>query len=200
MVVQGSIVRWTLFVFIAFFCSSFFANAGDVWKDEQGFYYYEVPVKHVVLSDELSPAVKLHNKYPYAKLIPTDEGYEIQLLTKDLFNSIKESLALAGITKQGDFDGDGKPDLLLQTFDGLELLITKDGATLYKARDFKIGGKISKNTVFADANADGRLDMLNNTNQTVAYSQATGFTQQYSQGDYVGSLAGSHNVSPSGEL
>ncbi len=197
---QGSIVRWTLFVFIAFFCSSFFANAGDVWKDEQGFYYYEVPVKHVVLSDELSPAVKLHNKYPYAKLIPTDEGYEIQLLTKDLFNSIKESLALAGITKQGDFDGDGKPDLLLQTFDGLELLITKDGATLYKARDFKIGGKISKNTVFADANADGRLDMLNNTNQTVAYSQATGFTQQYSQGDYVGSLAGSHNVSPSGEL
>lgn len=196
-----------------FFCLVVFAIASflsfrvvssEVWIDDQGYYYYTVPEKHVVTIDELTPTLKLNELYPYIRVIPEGESYRVEQLSRDEFNAIKHLLTEYGKRFNGDFSGDGQPDVLLQTRDGHEILVSKTGSKTFLAKHYSIGVQLSKDTAFIDKNADGRLDILGLNGDvsegSVAYAQADGFSAFYSQGDYVGSLAGSHNVTPSGEF
>jgi len=201
-------VRILNFLCLAVLCIasiiSFQLHASEVWIDEQGYYYYAVPEKHVVTADELTPALKLHEHYSYIRLIPEGDGYRTELLTLAQFNAIKHLLQEYGKRFRGDFNGDGQPDVLLQTRDGREILVSKYGPNAFSAKGYNIGVTLNGDTVFIDKNGDGRLDIVNAAEGaaegTVAYAQADGFSALYAQGDYVGSLAGSHNVTPSGEF
>ncbi|MFN4055407.1 MAG: FG-GAP-like repeat-containing protein [Alishewanella aestuarii] len=193
-----------LVVFVIARLVSFRVAASEVWIDGQGFYYYAVPEKHVVTTDDLTPALRLHEHYPYIRIIPDGNSYRVEQLTLAEFNAIKHLLTEYGRRFRGDFSGDGQPDVLLQTRDGHEILVSKTGQQTFLARQYRIGVQLSADTVFIDKNADGRLDIVSKADGisegSVAYAQADGFSAFYGQGDYVGSLAGSHNVTPSGEF
>ncbi|MDR6984470.1 RHS repeat-associated protein [Rheinheimera pacifica] len=188
---------------VMFFLYAGYANAAidiaDVWVDDSGNYYYAVPVKHVVLTDDLAPAVRLFNDFPFVRVIPGKDGFLVESLSRADFDKIRHLLQRHGKRFKGDFDGDGQPDILLQTNSGLDILITKRKGGVYSARSFPVGQTLSSESVLQDFNADGRTDILNSAGM-VSYALDTGFTPQYERGDYVGSLAGEHSVTPSGEF
>ena len=191
---------------VCFWFSNVFATTDikDVWIDGAGNYYYATPVKHLVVSEELAPTIELYNESPYLKIIPDKDGYQTQPLSKAEFEKMKSLLQLAGRRFKGDFDGDGQPDVLIQTDDGQDILITKRKGGQFVARLFSVGQSLSKgidsgSIELRDFNSDGKADIVS-TNGTVAYALDTGFTTTYEKGDYVGSLAGEHSVTPSGEF
>lgn len=61
---------------------------------------------------------------------------------------------------QGDFNGDGKPDLVYEDGSGLHVLLGNGNGTFTKGQDISLptgfGGKIT----VADVNADGKLDLI----------------------------------------
>ena len=180
------------------------SDSADVWMDGTGNYYYATPVKHLVIADEMAPAIELFNEFPYLKITPDKDGFLTQPLSKDEFEKIRALLQQAGRRFKGDFDGDGQPDVLIQTDDGQDILITKRKGSLYIARSFPVGQSLSNgidtgSIELRDFNSDGKTDIVS-TNGTVAYALDTGFTTTYEKCDYVGSLAGEHNVTPSGEF
>jgi hypothetical protein len=52
------IFKIALAMFFAFSAYAFADNA-DVWVDSEGNFYYALPTKHVIVADELAPAVAL---------------------------------------------------------------------------------------------------------------------------------------------
>jgi hypothetical protein len=59
----------------------------------------------------------------------------------------------------GDLDGDGDPDLVLGTTDGLVRVVRNDGGTLTDLPPIGVGGS-SETVCLADINGDGRLDIV----------------------------------------
>jgi RHS repeat-associated protein len=178
-------------------------DIADVWVDDSGNLYYAVPVKHVMPVEDIAPAIALFNEHPFVRIVPDKDGFYAEPLSKAEFDKIKHLLQRHGKRFKGDFDGDGQPDYLLQTDGGQEILISKKGGQ-YFARAFHIGQSLSDNVQagiieFRDFNSDGRSDILNKDG-TVAYAQELGFSPQYQQSSYVGSLAGEHSVTPGGEF
>ena len=112
------------------------------------------------------------------------------------FSQLKDLLTKIGERLMGDFDGDGLPDLLIQTQLGHEILVSRNAA-----KNYRIGVKLSgsKYTV-KDINADQRTDLYNASSGEVHYAQQTGLSHAINVNDYVGSLSAESNISPSGEF
>ncbi|MEN3157341.1 FG-GAP-like repeat-containing protein [Alkalimonas sp. NCh-2] len=193
---------------VLFICSlAFFAMlrplwAGTVWVDWSGDYYVEVPATIISHADELSPVLRAREDYPYLRIIKDGDHFRVERLTRAQFEALRAMLTEVGKRYRGDFSGDGQPDLLLQTRDGLELLVShlQSRGISPQARSYSIGSTVSEQMQFQDINQNGRLDLVDMAAGTVRYAQAEGFSVAYQQGDYVGSLAGEHQVTPSGEF
>lgn len=175
------------------------ALAGTVWVDGSGDYYVEVPANLITLADEFSPVLRTNDDYPYLRLIREGDGFRVERLSRADFEALSSRLHEIGKRYRGDFDGDGRPDLLLQTRDGHELLMT-DLHSRPVAQPYNIGRRLAAQMIFQDMNQDGRIDIIDPEDGTVIYAQNDGFSVAYQQGDYVGSLSGAHQVTPSGEF
>ena len=176
--------------------------ASTVWVDWSGDYYVEIPATIISHADELSPVLRAREDYPYLRIIKEGDHYRVERLTRAEFEALRVTLTEIGKRYRGDFSGDGQPDILLQTRDGLELLVShlQSRGIPPQARSYSIGSVVSEQMQFHDMNQNGRLDLVDPEAGTVRYAQAEGFSVTYQQGDYVGSLAGEHQVTPSGEF
>ncbi len=193
---------------VLFICSVFFffffrpVWAGTVWVDWSGDYYVELPATIISHADEFSPVLRAREDSPYLRIIKDGDSFRVERLSRAEFEALRVTLTEIGKRFRGDFSGDGQPDLLLQTHDGLELLVShlQSRGISPQARSYSIGSTISEQMQFQDMNQNGRLDLVDADAGTVRYAQADGFSVAYQQGDYVGSLAGEHQVTPSGEF
>ncbi|WP_372627754.1 FG-GAP-like repeat-containing protein [Arsukibacterium sp.] len=197
------ILKIALVMFFSFSVCAFAAGS-DVWVDSEGNYYYASPTKHVIVAEELAPAVALFNEFPYIKITAVGDDFFAESISKTDFERLRPFLQSGGKRFQGDFNGDGQPDILIQTSIGQDMLVSKTGKNRYSVKLFQVGYQLESGlkegeVELRDFNYDGSTDIVKNDG-TVMYAQEMGFSAQYEQGDYVGSLAGEHNVTPSGEF
>ncbi len=177
--------------------ASQFKPTRSVWVDQNGNIIYKVPQRHVSLSGEVNPSINTYDKYPYVRLVENGDGqWDMEYLDYGEFVALELSLSKIGDRLIGDFDGDGNPDILIQTELGQEVLVSKQ-----KAKNYRIGVNLfSDDLVAKDLNNDQRLDLVNEKNGTVRYAQQTGLSNSINVNDYVGTLSAESNVSPSGEF
>jgi len=179
--------------------ASVVSPTADIWIDATGNLIYQTPIKHVTLVDDITPSLRLYDKFPYAKIVLKDDGsYNLIKLSSKEFKRLESELVLFGKRIQGDFDGDGLPDILIQTDAGDEILVSKK-----LARKFTIGtdlNTLSSTSRLLDLNRDLRLDIVDTKAQTVQYALSDGFSFAIDTNNYVGALPAKSNVSPSGEF
>jgi hypothetical protein len=60
----------------------------------------------------------------------------------------------------GDFNGDGKPDLVVTTNDNVFVFLNKGDGTFLHTRTYGIGGGYDHSVAVADVNLDGKLDLV----------------------------------------
>ena len=169
-----------------------------IWQDSDGNLYYQQPVKQVTTVDDAPISIRVFESMPYVRIVKANGRYELIPLSKSEFNSMSAKLDVIGTRLRSDFDGDGLPDILLQTDLGDELLISNK-----TVRPFKIGvnlRSLGDQVTLRDVNYDFRTDIVNQKTQKVNYTQSTGLTHTIDSSDYVGALSAESNVTPSGEF
>ncbi|WP_194868931.1 FG-GAP-like repeat-containing protein, partial [Pseudoalteromonas sp. PPB1] len=172
--------------------------SSDVWGDSNGHLYYQQPVKQVTTADDAPVSIRVHNAMPYVRVVETANGYKLEYLSKKDFTALRNELDVVGKRLRSDFDGDGQPDILMQSDLGHELLISNG-----QVRPYRIGidlRDIGTRMQVRDVNYDFRSDFVNPSAELVHYAQATGLSSAINTNDYVGSLPAESNVSPSGEF
>ncbi|PCK30214.1 FG-GAP-like repeat-containing protein, partial [Pseudoalteromonas piscicida] len=170
----------------------------DIWIDSKENLYYQQPVKQVTTVEDAPVSIRIFESMPYVKIVETADGYELKPLSAAEFNALKAELDVIGKRLRSDFDGDGKPDILIQTDLGHELLVSNKSVKPYKIGiDIRSLGNEMK---VQDMNYDFRADIVSQDLKQVHYAQSTGISHAIDTSDYVGALPGESNVSPSGEF
>lgn len=162
-----------------------------IWTDNEGNLYYQQPVKQVTTVEEAPVSIRVFEAMPYVKIIETANGYKLLPMSAVQFNKINAELDVIGERLRSDFDGDGKPDLLIQTDLGHELLVSNKSVKPYKIGfDLKsLGSEVR----VQDMNYDFRADIVSQDLKTVHYAQSTGMSHAISINDYVGALPAESN-------
>ncbi|KKL20698.1 hypothetical protein LCGC14_2452850, partial [marine sediment metagenome] len=191
---------WTLFLGLVSWSgiASSVTPTNNIWQDSNGDLYYQQPVKQVTTIDEAPVSIRLFESMPYVRIIETAEGYQLVPMSKSEFMKLSNELDVVGKRLRSDFDGDGIPDILIQTNLGHELLVSNK-----TVKPFKIGIDIrsfGNEIEVRDVNYDFRADIVNKDTQEVYYAQAAGLTHAINTNDYVGTIAAESNVTPSGEF
>jgi len=169
-----------------------------IWTDNEGNLYYQQPIKQVTTVEEAPVSIRVFEAMPYVKIIETANGYELSPMSAVQFNKINAELDIIGERLRSDFDGDGKPDLLIQTDLGHELLVSNKSVRPYQIGfDLKSLGNEVK---VQDMNYDFRADIVSQDLKTVHYAQSMGMSHAINTDDYVGALPAESSVSPSGEF
>ncbi|MCW8091134.1 FG-GAP-like repeat-containing protein [Alteromonas sp. ASW11-130] len=168
-----------------------------VWVDLEGNYYYQEPVSMVPATEDGAASVRVYEKFPYRKIVKRGDQYLIENVTIDKFRKLNSELTEHGKRLSGDFDGDGRPDLIIQTSTGDEIMVSNG---LAKPFDFTRDMSNLDNVKVIDMNSDFKDDLFNESTQTVQYATTEGFTHEIGTSEYVGGLTGEGNVSPSGDF
>jgi RHS repeat-associated protein len=183
---------------------SFFGQAStvtptnNIWQDSNGDLYYQQPVKQITTVDDAPVSIRLFESMPYVRIVKTADGYQLIPISKKQFTELSIDLDVIGKRLRSDFDGDGLPDILIQTHLGDELLVSNK-----TVKPFKIGfdlDNFSNKYEVRDMNYDFKADIINQETQKVHYSQSSGLTHAINTNDYVGALSAESNVTPSGEF
>lgn len=169
----------------------------EVWVDLEGNYYYQEPVSLVPTSDEGAALVRIYEKYPYRKVIQRDGQYYLENVSIENFKKLANQLTEHGKRISGDFDGDGKSDLIIQSSTGDEIFVTNG-----TARTFNFSKDMASfdDVQVVDLNHDFKDDLFNESTNTAQYATTEGFTHEIGTSEYVGGLSGEGNVSPSGDF
>jgi RHS repeat-associated protein len=185
--------------FLEFFRSSKYGSpTNDIWQDSNGDLYYQQPVKQITTVDDAPVSIRLFESMPYVRIVKTADGYQLIPISKKQFTELGIELDVIGKRLRSDFDGDGLPDILIQTHSGDELLVSNK-----TVKPFKIGfalDNFSNKYEVRDMNYDFKADIINQETQKVHYSQSSGLTHAINTNDYVGALSAESNVTPSGEF
>ncbi len=173
------------------------ALSDEVWVSPNNEYYYQVPVSFVPIGDEAAASIRINEFYPYRRVSVVNGEYAVLPVSKREFDALSSSLVSFGMRMRGDFDGDGKEDLILQTQTGDELFVSQD-----TVRPFDINTDLSAidDITLVDVNADNKKDLLRESDDTVQYATVDGFTAAVGSSEYVGTLSGQSNVSPNGNF
>ncbi|WP_213609526.1 FG-GAP-like repeat-containing protein [Pseudoalteromonas sp.] len=191
---------WTIFLGLVSWSviASSVTPTNNIWQDSNGDLYYQQPVKQVTTIDEAPVSIRLFESMPYVRIIETADGYQLVPMSKSEFMKLSNELDVVGKRLRSDFDGDGIPDILIQTDLGHELLVSNK-----TVKPFKIGIDIrsfGNEIEIRDVNYDFRADIVNKDTQEVYYAQAAGLTHAINTNDYVGTIAAESSVTPSGEF
>jgi RHS repeat-associated protein len=168
-----------------------------VWVDNSQQFYYQVPVSIVPIGEDSTASVRIYEQFPYRKVVKINGEYLVSPLSKRNFDAVMIELTEHGKRIRGDFNGDGREDLIVQTDTGEEFIISDDKA---KPFDINVDLAVIANMEVVDVNSDKKDDILDATNDKVQYATTDGFTAAIGTSEYVGTLSGQSNVSPNGDF
>ncbi len=126
------------------------------------------------------------------------------------FGAVITAGAISGVSyspkvKAGDYNGDGKRDLLISRYSGIPALYLAKGDGTFAGPQDVADDQVSNDFTVGDINGDGKLDLLSTTSSASAYylgkgDGTFGLRQSFSSRSFAGPVLADLNVDKKAEL